>query len=578
MASFMRQLFSHTWFPFLLAALSCLLLWPAIGAGFQLDDWFQHHRLLGHGEPAINLFVFYDGEAETNRARIENGSLAWWASENLRHANFRYLSTLTMQLDHLLWPDSATMMHLHSLVWLAALVIAVAKLFRATMMPLWLAGLAALLYAVDDAHALPAVYLANRSALIATFFGALSLLYQVKRRHGKSALFLALSLSAAEIGLGTLAYLGAYALCLDKGSMWQRCWRMWPQSLVFLAWATAYTVGGFGSTGSGFYLDPLHSPVEFLAMMGQRFSVLLMGQWTPIPADIAVNASGQNAWMMLTLTVVCMLLIFIGPLIWNDRHARYWAFGSIIAMVPVLAVGPQNRLLLFVGIGAMGLLAQWLHALFARSQCLPSKVLWRYPAYLMALCLLVTHLLLAPLTGFLFLQFQDRSSQNMVSALGSIPNDSFISEQDLILVNPPEYTYLVSAIEPFLVLQGRPRPNRIRALVAGSQAMTVYRLDENTLELSLSQGLFPTQFSRYQRSSLENFIVGQRVELDGFSVEIMALNETGDPTVIRYQFEHSVQNRRLRWLRYHEGQYIGWQPPAIGEIESLEAEAGIFEN
>ena len=108
--------------------------------------------------------------------------------------------------------------------------------------------------------------------------------------------------------------------------------------------------------------------------------------------------------------------------------------------------------------------------------------------------------------------------------------------------------------------------------------MTVYRLDENTLELSLSQGLFPTQFSRYQRSSLENFIVGQRVELDGFSVEIMALNETGDPTVIRYQFEHSVQNRRLRWLRYHEGQYIGWQPPAIGEIESLEAEAGIFEN
>ena len=47
-----------------LAVLSALLLLPAVWAGFQLDDHFQRFRLLGLGEPSIQLFYFFDGDPE----------------------------------------------------------------------------------------------------------------------------------------------------------------------------------------------------------------------------------------------------------------------------------------------------------------------------------------------------------------------------------------------------------------------------------------------------------------------------------------------------------------------------------
>ncbi len=74
-------------------------------------------------------------------------------------------------------------MHLHSLLWLGALVVAAALLYRRILGPTWVAGLAALLYAVDDAHAAPAAYIANRNALIATCFGVLCLLCFARSRQ-----------------------------------------------------------------------------------------------------------------------------------------------------------------------------------------------------------------------------------------------------------------------------------------------------------------------------------------------------------------------------------------------------------
>ena len=87
-------------------------------------------------------------------------------------------------------------------------------------------GLAALLYALDGAHAEPASYLADRNALIACCFGFFSILTFVRwRRHGDcdgirwlSLLLLVLALSAGEMSLATVAYLLAYALILDRGT------------------------------------------------------------------------------------------------------------------------------------------------------------------------------------------------------------------------------------------------------------------------------------------------------------------------------------------------------------------------
>jgi hypothetical protein len=573
----MERLLEHRLFPYLAGAISCLLLAPAITAGLQMDDWFQHYRLLGFAEPSINLFVFYDGDVAGNRLKIESGQLPWWASEHLRHANFRYLSTLSMQLDHLLWPHSPAMMHLHSLVWLAAVVMSIAWLYRATITPLWVAGLAALLYALDDAHALPTVYLANRNALLATCFGALSLLLQVKGRNAWSAMLLALSLASAEIGLGTLAYLGAYALCLDKGKLSQRALRLWPQTLVFVIWALIYRVGGFGSAGSGYYLDPMGNPLEFLSALGERLAALAIGQWTPLPADLVYTLDVSAFWVGSAIALVTSFLVFFLPLLRRNALARYWLLGSFLALLPVSATGPQNRLLFFVGIGAMAFLAIWLRALAVRDEQLPAQPVWRLGAYVLALFMLLTHLLLAPVTGYLFLQFQDQASNKMIEALESAPHDENIASQDLVIINPPDYVYLVSAIKPFKALQGRPVAKKVRALATGSSQITIDRLGPATLQLTLAQGLFPTPFSRYYRGPSESFRAGQALGVQGMAMEIVALNAVGDPAIIRFHFEQPLESASLRFLRYRDGQYEEWRPPALGQSVTIPGEPGIFD-
>jgi hypothetical protein len=40
--------------------------------------------------------------------------------------------------------------------------------------------------------------------------------------------------------------------------------------------------------------------------------------------------------------------------------ARFWATGSLLALVPVCGMGiPSGRLLMFIGLGGMGLIAQF---------------------------------------------------------------------------------------------------------------------------------------------------------------------------------------------------------------------------
>ena len=259
--------------------LAAVLLVPALWGGFQLDDHLQRHHLLGLGDDPLQLFVFYDGSTESNRAEMEAGTLPWWASPDLRHANFRYLSVLSMQLDYLLWPDSPALMHLHSLVWLGLRVGVAGLLYRRLFGreargALWAAGLAALLYAVDDAHSLPAAYLANRNALLATFFGLLSLHCHVRWRDDGwraggvlAPACLVLALLSAELGVSTLALLGAWALVLDRGTWRARLLSLAPHAGVAVGWLLTYRLGGFGARGSGVYVDPLGAPGGFIALL-----------------------------------------------------------------------------------------------------------------------------------------------------------------------------------------------------------------------------------------------------------------------------------------------------------------------
>ncbi len=583
-----ESVLSNRWLPLALAMLAPLLLWPALGAGWQFDDHFHRSRIAGYGDAnPIQIFVPYDGDPAHNLKQMEAGTLPWWASLDLHMAFLRYASTLTTLLDYQLWPGHPALMHLHSLLWLSAVVVVAALLYRRVLGATWVAGLAALLYAVDEAHSWPATYLANRNALIATSLGVSSLVCFVRWRQETwrwggllSALLLALGLSAGEMALSTAGYLLAYSLTLDRGTLGQRITRLLPQALVLGVWVLVYKIGGFGSQGSGFYIDPLSDPVSFASALLERARLLLMGQWTPIPAEMGlVYAPGTDKAFelrVISLAVVIILACLLVPLMTRDRVARFWGVGVVFSLLPISAVGPENRVLFFVGLGSMGLLAQLVRAALAGGHAGPVSLGWRLAACAAVIVLLPIHLIVAPILALSGIERQAKASAAMLRAIASVPDDPRIAMQDLILINPPDHIYVVTAIPVLKELDQLPRPRRIRALSAGTSGLTATRVGSRFLLVRFPRGLFPSVFSRYMRSRSDPIHAGQRFQLSGFSAVVQQLDRQGDPVEVLYEFAVPLEDTSLRWLRWSDGVYVPWRPPAVGESEELPPSRGIF--
>ncbi len=228
-------------FPLLVAVLGVLLALPALGVGLIQDDY--HHRavllpdspyreLLG---PPAEMFRFFRGDPIRTHRIMDLGLFPWWTDPTLKAEFLQALTVLTHRLDYALWPDSPALMHVHSLIWLGTSLAAVAVFYRRMLGPTWVAGVAAFLYAVDDARGPTVGFIANRNVLIAATFGVSSLIYHDRWRRDRSlsaafaaVVLLAAALFSKEEGIGTCAYLAAYGLFADPAGRLRGCVALSP--------------------------------------------------------------------------------------------------------------------------------------------------------------------------------------------------------------------------------------------------------------------------------------------------------------------------------------------------------------
>jgi hypothetical protein len=356
------------------AALAVLLASPSIGNGWILDDYWHRAVLLERpgfrellGAPS-EMFRFLRGDPERTGRLIDLGLLPWYTDPGVKAEMLQPLTVLTHRLDYALWPDSPALMHAQSLLWLGAATAAASLFYRRMLGATRAAGIAALLFAADDARGVTVGWLANRNALVAATFGVLALIAHDRRRRGGSRpagllapLLLLAALFAKEEGIGTCAYLAAYAMFVDPAGRWRGCLALWPQAATVVAWAAFRSCGGYGVRDMGLYVDPMIDPGSFLGAALAHIPLLLLGQWGPIPSESASFLGGSIAvgvWW-LAMGVLGLLALAMAPLLRRDPLARFWAAGMVLAAVPVSATMPADRLLTFVGLGASGLLAQF---------------------------------------------------------------------------------------------------------------------------------------------------------------------------------------------------------------------------
>jgi hypothetical protein len=571
----LERLLAHSTMPAVAAVLGVALTLPSLGVGWQIDDHF--HRLMFEGRwqtpgrsfSQLDIFNFIPNAPGWVHNLMDLGVLPWWSLEDLQASFWRPVAALSHWLDHALWPDSPAAMHAHSLLWYAFLVTAVALLYRRLETPAWVAGLAALLYALDDAHGLPVGWIANRNAIMAATLGVMGLLAHHRwRRDGwrPGVLFGPLALAGAilagEVATATGAYLLAYALWLDKGRPWGRAASMAPYALVGVLWWIAYRVQGYGVWGSGNYVDPLREPLVFLTAVADHAPILLLDQWFLPPSSLVVFLTDASirSWWLLAVAFLAVLSVFLAPLLRQSRTARFWATGMVLALVPICATIPNSRLLFFTGIGAMPLIVRFL----AAGDGTGKRVLARAWGW----TLFAVHLVLAPL----LLPYTARSNARLTTWVddlaASAPRDSSVENATFIILNPP-IPFLAHYLQTVRLVRDEPVPRSVRVLASGVTGMSLTTLDDGRIRVAVEGGFVDGPFDQLARSQRFPFEAGDEIVLSDVDINIVSVTPTGRPAQVDFAFHLPLEDPSHRWLRFEDGVYVPFDLPAIGDTIHL---------
>ena len=565
-------------FPLLAVTIAVALNLPSVRTGWYLDDLLHRAQFLEVGpmtdshDMTDRMYDFLSGSPEEILMYKDLGVLPWWASDHLRIRFWRPLSSFTHVVDYALWPDNAALMHIHSLVWLSVLVASTALLYRRLIAAPFVAGLATLLYALDDAHGMPVAFLANRNALVAASFGVLSLWSHDRfRRDGwtvgavLSPLAFLAALLAGESGVGIVPYFVGYALFLEPKTGRSRFTSILPHAIIGAAWLALYHTGGYGTSGSGFYVDPMAEPGPWFRQFLVRAPLLLLGQWFLPPSSFAFAWTPAQTLGVAVFGVLFLALVFflLWPILRQNPAARCFAFGMLWSVFPITAGFPHDRLLFFVGIGGMGLLAMLLVWLFDRT-------VTSTPSGLLAWSLVGVHVVLAAPLQLLMSTSMAAVEPIYANPPRSLPDDPRLETQRLVVVNAPNAFYGQFGLI-VRYFDARPAPRSMLMLAPGTSRLTLERTSLHTLSIEAQNGWLGMPFDNVYRAGTEAVPEGYRVELSDVRIEVAAVTEDGRPQRALFTFSSELEDPSLRWVLYRNGKYLPFAPPDLGQSTVIEA-------
>lgn len=543
---------------------------PALRSPYLLDDYL-HQSMVdgtfpGHRGP-LNLYDFVN---DTDRGvMLERGILPWWADPELKVRFFRPLSSLLLWIDHTLAGSHPLLLHLHSLAWWVAAVLAVRALFRRSFSKTT-ALIGTTLFALAPCHTLPLAWLANREVLVSLTFGTLALAAYVRFREQRTyrdgAVATALFLVSMLGGEYALAF-GGYVLAIELGRRAESPWTRLSGMLPFVAPAVGYLlVRGmlhYGTAGSGFYSDPLSVPGAYLATAPRRMLILLEDAWLTL--DAATWTSTTPLWVLASVFVVAALglhrpirrvLAHLDP---APRATATWMLlGSVIALVPTLAVVPSARLLGVSYLGVSAVVALLLeHAWFPAVPDTGKAEQLQLAAVLLGFA----HLVHGPVTSWLVSrQFRDAAVEfsDHTHALASRLGDP--SQADVVLIRGMVGQFFVPfALDP----HGHP-PKRWRILSQTGHVL-VMRTDPRTVRLIApkDQSLYTTGPGNLFRSLDRQLEVGDQVRVQGMTVTIEELGIDG-PRQARFEFDEDIDTSASTWIVEDFDGFKDANLPAVG--------------
>jgi hypothetical protein len=584
--------------------LTLRLFWPTLHDGLFADDYVAMAMIDGRfaaPRSPLDLFAFANGRAD-DVARLQRlGSLPWWAPPDFRVSFLRPLSSALWHVDRALFGHEYALYHAHSLLVFFLLVIATGWLYR-ELLPGTLAALAVIMFAVDDSHQFPVVWLSNRGGIYASLCGVLALLAHVRWRTRGERRYAALSAAAISVGfafgewaLPMLAYIFAFELAGARGPLRARALALLPSlapTLVFLALRAALH---YGARGSGAYIDPGVEPLRFFATLSHRIPVFVADMMWNVPSEWWDQGSpwrdellgwalfAPSTWVKLPdwhfFHVLLGLLGFaaIGFGLWfcgrglraeEKRHVRWLLLGALGALVPVVGSFPSTRLTIASYLGVAPLLACVLREVARRLRAAPRFQPLRFAGYYVILLALIHVQFVLPLSANVQGQVNHyATTARWVQAAELDPQR--VAGQRVFLISGSEFTtsFYFAYIWAHRGLQ--PLPRSYYPLTVSPSAHFVERTAENELVMRALGG--PYLGSGHENmfsSSWRRWYEGQVTQLDGLRVRA-ELVQKGLPGVLRLTFDKPLEDPSYVFLTAKPYGLVRYKPPPLGSRQLL---------
>ena len=584
------------------ALLGMILTLPALWSGFAQDDYF--FLMVFKGSPGLDMldqtpletYSFSKGDAAIQVALTERGLLPWWAVEGWKVNFWRPLASFSNWVDFKLFGEMPWPMHLHSIVLYGMLVFVAALLYRRFLPSAWAAGLAALLFAMDSGHAIPVAWLSMRNALLTAFFGLLVLYAHDRWRHASvstgrlnawfphgflALIWLALGLLGGESAVAVGGFLFAYALFIDPATTMPSAptglkryapgiGAILPYLGVVIIWRAVYSGLGYGTEGSGLYIDPVANPVEFLQQLPAHMAVLLLGLFAMPDAGLwgLMPAPLNHFHLALAAVFVLVAAWIIYPTLRHRAEARFLLLGVVLSIVPACATMPMDRLMTFSSFGALGLVALVLTDL-------REKILYRgsRPKILLrgvAVILILSHLIVAPLGLAIGTQHLTMMNRILTDSNPSIPRDLPAATRVVALNIPIDL--LGASLPIHRSAEGLPVLDHWWWLYAGVQEITVERSDQQTLILRPEQGYnLPLWSEIFRLPTTDPVKAGDHVALSGASITVNTVSDDGRPLEVQFVFDVPLEDPSLHFVSWQRGTYIPFEIPATGSTTTIPA-------
>jgi hypothetical protein len=520
--------------------------------------------------------IMVDGNPETTSALRCHSILPWWTSPKMRVAFFRAMPLFTWALDYTLWPDTVWLMHLHNLIWYGLVCFLAGVVFRRFCADRYAVILMAVLYAIDDTHALPVGWISNRGGLIAACFAFISIIAHDRwRRDGSkidawiAPISMMITLLSSELGVCVLAYFIAYAFSFDRGKLTSRIAAILPSLLAVVVWRIGYTVYGFGAVNSGFYIDPGRQPIAFLSEWPLRHAFYYTFQFgfTGLLLYYLADIVGTRLLYIVPLIIGGGVLYLVVRRASRDPEIRFWAISLLLAPVPLSSALPTEQLLVIAGLAGSALVA---HLILSIIRTWPTISLSRraIAGTVLALAIFI-NIILSPIA----LAYGSSIVGRTYLYLGFLPaavmgHDESYPNHDLVVVNSPDAVHAIM-IQHERGVWNLPLFKHVWILGSGNEDVRVKRVDDHTLELTTEGGYLADPLAAHFRGPGDPFKSGEEIKLMGITVTVVEITKDGRPLYVHFRFDTPLDDPRLHYIVWDGRDYGLFPLPRAGQTVLL---------